>query len=287
MVGDPSISKTNKYKYAEVIVVGQDMYGRPLVSIMSDKAKSGGFWKKLDGQAESLRVSDSNLMTQSEVNKECIRLLDAVSRDVWEGTIVLAGMHLSLWDNDNTSSSFGSGKILKLYWSPLGMSAVLMKVNRIIIKNGNTEVYLNNVDPLLINRITNTIGKTDKLDAFLSPVGLVQNTVLETYTDTVIASANDVYCELKDTTDTDLAEQDFVLCEKFTDTKYNICQYHAEFEASNALGTNKVRYVRLYDSGGQIVKVDLQRTESNIDIDEKTIKTKTNRLIVIVNGKAA
>jgi len=279
---------TTKMRYARVKVTGTDPQGYPIIAIRSDQPKTGSFYTKLGGLAETLEVTDSQIMTYADADKRAWAELDALKRDVWEGSILLAGHHFGLFDFDNSSSSFGSGKIIKLYYSPLGINGVLMKVNRMIIRSdGTTEIMINNVDTAIRNRLTRGLGTTEKIDSFLAPLGAVETVLCQFYVDSNIYTANDVYCKLYDNTNTVVTPQSFPLCEKISKSAYNAVCYQAAFEIGNAHSDNNIRYVELYHSGGTLIKYDLALTVNSIPKDLTFRKTRTNRLIVEVIGKAS
>jgi hypothetical protein len=288
IVGNPSLKKTTRMKYSKVTVVGkrwEDDY--PLIVTVSDRAKSGSFWEKLDGITETLVVVDDNLQTLEDCYREAYRMLDAVSRDVWQGTITLSGQHDSLFDFDNTSASFGSGKILKLYWGELGISAVKMKVTQIILRRNNTEISLNDTDIELLNRISQSLGRLDKTESFLAPVGDVKTTYLETYAGVTIADSGTTTMYLYDTAGgiiTSLLPRD---CVKTENTTYNLKTFHAEFERHHGESTTKIRYIKLYNGATLRATIDLQRTVSSIVIDESVDKYRGNRLVVEASFKIA
>jgi len=290
IIGDPEIKKTTKLKYAAVMLIGQSQTGEPLITVRHDKAKSTSFWTALSGLTETLKVTDENIRDLTQLDAEAIRLMDAVTRDVWEGAIQLSGQHLGLWDTDTTSDSYGSGKILKMYWSPLGISAVKMKVTRLILRKNSTEIYVNNIDTLILNKLSRSMGTMEKIDAFVAPTGSAENVFLETY-DATVATDAALYMELEDEDGTDLSNMHRVLCTRFANNaNLNANTYHAEFERQNGYSAKQVRYIKLYTklTGGSLrTTIDLQRTVSSIDIDEKVDKFKTNRLVIEVTHKAS
>jgi len=289
IVGEPRLQKTDRYKYSEVIVVGQDIpTGRPLICCRSDKALSSSYWKKVDGQIGTMKVSRPDLCDLGMVNAEAYRLLDAVSRDLWEGSISLSGHHLVCWSTDPTQDDYGAGRLIKLYWSPMGISAVKFKITQMVITPTRTEIFVNNVDPLLTNYVTQSFGALGRLDSYMAPVGLVDNIYIETYSDSVITSDHNVYMKLYDENNVVLTSHDQALCIRFDSPNYNAITYHAEFEKGNGYSDQLVRYVELNTiEHGQLAKIDLRRTTSSIEIDERARKTDTNRLIVELTAKRA
>ena len=288
IVGTPSLKKTTRMKYSKVTVVGkrwEDDY--PIIVTVSDRAKTGSFWEKMDGLTETLIVVDDNLQTLEDCYREAYRMLDAVLKDVWEGTITLSGQHNALFDFDNTSSSFGSGKILKLYWGELGISAVKMKVTQIILRRTNTEITVNDVDVELLNRITQSLGRLDKSESFLASVGDVKTTYLETYAGITIADAGTTTMYLYDTAGaliTNCLPRD---CVKTESSSYNLKTFHAEFERHHGETNTKVRYIKFYNGAVLRATIDLTRTVNNIDIDEAVDKYRGNRLVVEASFKIA
>jgi predicted oxidoreductase (fatty acid repression mutant protein) len=163
-----------------------------------------------------------------------------------------------------------------------------MKVNRMVIRSdGTTELMVNNVDSALRNKLTRGWGTTEKVDSFLAPLGAVETVLCQFYVDSNIYTANDVYCKLYDDTNTVVAPQSFALCQKISKASYNAVCYQAAFEIGNGYSDNKIRYVELYHSGGSLIKYDLALTVDSIPKDLTFRKTRTNRLIVEVIGKAS
>jgi hypothetical protein len=278
-------------RYSKVMVIGKDYLDMPIVAVRSDRAKTGSMWEKMHGVVETLTVTDDNLRTLEDCNREAYRLLDAVTRDVWEGKITLYGHHTALWDFDNTSDSYGSGKIIKLYWSPLGISNMKMKITGIEFTTYTTIITVNNTDMELLNRVTRGLGNIDRLESLTAVIGDPESLILEYYYYILPARDGDTYMRIYDDTNTLMTPQDGQLCTKFANTDYNSRTYHAEFERTNCDGANKVRYVELYDSTGILYKFDLMASEScgagTIDVDLKISKYRSHRLIVEINLRNA
>ena len=291
VIGEPSIKQTNRRNYARVTLVGKGRDGEPLVCTRSDQALSGSFWNKMLGVSETLTATDENLNSLEEVDKQAYALLDAVNRDVWQGSIRLSGQHEDMMDIDSGNDTYGSGNIITMYWKPLGISNIDMKVTGMVLRTLDTEIFVNNTDPLLKNRLTKGWGSMDRSESFISPVGTPGVVYGYTYTATTITAAT-LYMELCDSGGTALPGQDRQLCTKFASTDYNLNVYHAEFIAGNAYSATigGVGQIKLYTTKTGVSPantIDLTRTESSIVIDEEVDKFKQTKLIYEVLADAS
>ena len=291
IIGEPALKKTTKRNYARVTITGRGYDGEALVCTRSDESKSGGFWAKMSGIAETLKVTDENQSTLVEVDKRAYALLDAVQRDVWQGSIMLDGQHEDMFDWDPNSETYGSGNIITMYWGPLGIDAVKMKVTGMVLRRLDTEIYVNNVDTLLDNRLTRGWNDTERSASFISQVGVPEVVYGRTYTGTIITTAT-LWMELCDSGGAALPSQDRQLCTRFSNTDYNQIVYHAEFEAGNAhIATiGGVGQIKLYTTKTGVSPqntIDLTRTVSSIVIDEEVDKFKQSKLIFEVLADAS
>jgi hypothetical protein len=214
---------------------------------------------------------------------EAQRLMLAIQRNTWEGEIELSGQW-RCFDWDTTSDTYGSGKPIVLYWSPLGISNTKFKVTRMIMKRLTTSIYVNNVDPLVNNRITRTMGNQERSESFLGQTGVAETVFCYTYNSAAIDTATDpLYMELENSGGTDLWHR--VKCVKFTDTANNLRVYHALFPAGFTGGLNGIDRIKLYTAatGGTLIEtIELTRTVDSIVIDEAPEKLFLSDLIIEV-----
>ena len=291
MAGGMNLRQTNKMKYARVLVTGKSPNGDPIVVTRSDQAKSTSFWDQMHGLAETMVVNDENIQTLEEADKMAYRLLDAVNRDDWEGQLQLSGQHDDMFEWTTNDVSYGSGEIITLYWSKLGISNEKFKVKQMILRPYTTTIYVSNEDPLLRNKMTEGWGRAERTEGFLAPVGTPEVIYGSSYTGTTITTAT-LYMELCDSSGTALDGSQRVLCTKLSSTDYNLNVYHAEFPAGNGHSSTigGVGQIKLYDdklTGSLIATVDLTRTVSSIVIDEEVDKFQGTRLIFEVLADAS
>lgn len=73
----------------------------------------------------------------------------AYSTNVWEGQIRVSGVYPDLIDMDTSSASFGSGKVITLNLSPLGISATKFQVKGIVVEANQTTIIISNDDVMV------------------------------------------------------------------------------------------------------------------------------------------
>ena len=291
IIGEPKLKKTNRRNYARVTVVGKGRDEEPLVCTRSDEGLSTSFWEQMKGMAETLVITDESLNSLEEVDKAAYAMLDAVQRDVWEGSIRLSGQHKGVFDWNTSSDTYGSGNIITLNWSPLGISATKFKVKGMVLTPLTTEIFISNVDPALKNRLTEGWGRSVRGESFHSPVGLPGVVYGFSYAAATITAAT-LYMELCDSAGTALPGQRRVLCTKYANTDYNLNVYHAEFAPGNGYSSTigGVGQVKLYTArtgGAAANTIDLTRTVDSITVDEEVDKFKTMKLIFEVLADAS
>lgn len=291
IIGDPKLKKTIKRNYAKVILTGRGYDGEPLVCTRSDEAKSGSFFNQMSGITETLKITDENLSSLVEVDKRAFALLDAVGRDVWQGSIMLDGQHEDMFVWDNTSDNYGSGNIITMYWGPLGISNLKMKVTGMVLRKLETEIYVNNIDSLLDNKLTRGWNESERSASFISPVGVPEVVYGSTYSGSIITNAV-LWMELCDSGGTALPSQDRQLCIRFSNVAYNMIIYHAEFVAGNAHsatigGVGQIKLYTTKTGASPAHTIDLTRTEASIVIDEEVDKFKQSKLIFEVLADAS
>jgi hypothetical protein len=245
----------------------------------------------MSGITEILKITDENLTSLVEVNKRAFALLDAVRRDVWQGSIMLDGQHEDMVIWDENSDAYGSGNIITMYWKPLGISNLAMKVTGMVLRKLDTEIYVNNTDSLVDNKLTRGWNESERSASFISPVGVPEVVYGSTYTGSIITNAT-LWMELCDSGGTALPSQDRQLCTRFIDISYNMTIYHAEFIAGNAHSATigGVGQIKLYTTKTGVSPahtIDLTRTESSIVIDEEVDKFKQSKVIFEVLADAS
>ena len=291
IIDSPSLRITNLFRPAVVQVVGKAGDGTPLVAIRHDRAEgTGSFYTRLGGMCETYYEYDETLSNLADVNARAFGLLRGFARNTWEGSMSLSGHHI-LFDVDNTSDTFGSGQIITLNWSPLGISDTKFKVKRWVLSPVQTMVELSNVDTNLQYWLTR--GAKEKLELFQSPVGYADTVVGSSHVDAVIAGTT-LYMELCDSSGDPIDHSRRVLCTVMTDpsSTYNLKIIHGEFGLADGYSSVPIEYVKIYDSmtASSVVtngSIDLYRTVSDIVIDERVDKFKRNRLVFEVTCKAA
>lgn len=291
IIGDPNLKKTIKRNYATVILTGRGLDGEPLVCTRSDQAKSGGFFNQMAGVTETLKITDENLSSLIEVDKRAFALLDAVGRDVWQGSIRLDGQHEDMFDWDPASDTYGSGNIITMYWGPLGISNLKMKVTGMVLRKLDTEIYVNNTDSLLDNKFTRGWREGERSASFISPVGVPEVVYGSTYSGSIITNVT-LWMELCDSGGTALPSQDRQLCIRFSNIAYNMIVYHAEFVAGNAHsatigGVGQIKLYTTKTGAAPAHTIDLTRTVASIVIDEEVDKFKQSKLIFEVLADAS
>jgi len=301
IVGAPQISKNNTMKYAGVRVEGKDFDGNPIVVERSDKALSGSVWNQMDGAAEWLVFNDPNIRSYDEANTEAYRILDSVNRDVWEGTIKISGQYLA-FDFDTSSASFGSGKIIKLNWSPLQISALKMKVTGMQMKKNETTLFVNNIDPIVKNRKTEGWGREVRTASFGIPTEVDNVAFINVFLDDTI-TGTPAYLLFKDSAGSyldNLIPTDVTIYKSsdiYSPDKYNLSSMVGVMKGSNgftkdsaytAAEPRTIGEIEVYDSSDVLLKtVDLIQTVSSVDIDESILKFKGQKAIVEINYKTA
>lgn len=278
-----------------IMVIGKGGNGNPVVSTVTDQAKSGSFETQMEGFGNFEKLVDENILTLEEADKRAFAAIDSYARDLWEGQIRVSGVYPDLMKTsaaDIGGGFFGSGAIVTLNISPLGIVAQPFKVRGISVKENETELTLSNIDFDIQNRLSKMFIKGDKTEAFLAPVGLVTNSYIRCYVDSVVNTAT-LYMSLQtaaaEITDLKRVACTKVNCATYSGSSLNLNKYHAEFETDNGYTVDgtPIRYVRLYDAatgGSLIATYDLYAAGPPIR-DERIYKWRTMRLIVEVLTK--
>lgn len=272
---------------SSVVVIGKDSSGNPVCYTVTDRALSGSFESRMEGFGNVLKLVDDNLTKMADVQAMGDGSLAAYATNVWEGQIKVSGVYPDLIDLDTSSATFGSGKIITLNLSPLGISAVKLKVKGIVVEANQTTITVSNDDVMVDNaqRYYNT--KSQRTEAFYAPVGLVDNMYVAVFYDGVVDWA-DGYMGMLDGGGNLLSGCTPTHCDKHPVSALNLNVYHAEFEADNSYSTppKGVRYIRMGNAPNIMSLGAGDRADYNLldpaapRRDERFDKFKTSRLIV-------
>ena len=223
---------------SSVVVIGKDATGNPLCYTVTDRALSGSFESRMEGFANVLKLSDENLAKLLDVQARGDGALAAYSTNVWEGQLKVSGVYPDLIDMDTASASFGSGKVITLNLSPLGISALKLKVKGVVVEANTTTITLSNDDVLVDNAQRYYNAKSSRSEAFLAPVGLVDNMYIAVFYDARVDWAEgDAFMGLADGSGNRLTGLVGVECTKHSVSALNLNVYHAEFEMDNGYST--------------------------------------------------
>ncbi len=276
------LRKSIRLRPASVVVVGKSPSGLPIVAARDDRALSTSFRTKT-GIPLVETVTDDNIHTLEDADKAAWAYLDSVARDVWEGSITVAGTFPDCMDLDYTGLTHGSGQIVTVNFSPLGLSAVKMKVTGVKCRPNETEIFLNNRDILLENRFAIAAHKADRLEVFAAPTDPSSTLFFSCFKDAAVTTAT-LYMQLCKSNGTAIDGSKRVKCTKLSNSRYNMNTYHAEFEADNGHtldGTSLVTRIELYnaETGGSEI------SEYVLSTSEQFPKWTTSRIIVDFNAK--
>lgn len=293
IMGLPNLLKSNAFRHAAVELIGTDQEGRPIPVYRHDRALATSLFNQTDGMVETMFEQDNGYINVTDLEAAAYQALGSVIRDQWEGDIRLSGQHL-LWDWDTTSDTYGSGKIVTLNWSPLGISDVDLKVKEVELGPNTTSIRVTNADDIRSLLYRYTRGGIERLDSTASPEGYPMHTYGTTHVNNTISEsvAGTIYMELKDASNVLLTGLVRVKCTVTSDTTTNLKVIRGVFETYNGYSTAPVRYVNLYNaiSGGAVItngNIDLYRTVSSIEVDERVDKFKGTRLTFEVTCKAS
>lgn len=277
IAGSVQLKRTTKMKPTKVWVIGKAADNVPLVAIVHDRAVAG-LSSRLGYDVEET-LQDDSLQTLEDCRAYGKAYLDAArgSYDTWEGQLTISGVYPDLFDLSAVSPTYGSGQIITLNYSPLGISALKCKVKAIRVQGVKTEVTLSSEDLLVNNPFSDVAWRTARSESFISPADAEHNVIMTGHRDSVLPAAlnslgsGQLYMELQNANG--ITQGSAVACTVMTDSGYNLKMIHAEFEASN--GSTAPNYpitqVRLRDAAGA----------NSIQIPiEPCYKWKTTRAIV-------
>lgn len=236
-------------------LIGKGSDGQPLVLSKHDLASANSLGIAIQGFAPVQSSLDESLTALADVNTKVDCDINAVRRNTWAGSITLAGVFPELMQLDDAGDYYGSGRIITLNYSPLGISATKFKVTGVEVGAFTTTVHLTNMDILLKNFLTNTVKKANMTEGFYAPVGLPDVFYIMVYDDTPMNDAGVVYMHLCTADDTPITGMTQVQCTKFANTVLNLNVFHAEFEAANGFtvdGTPVTRIEIWDDSSPQV-----------------------------------
>jgi hypothetical protein len=272
-----------------VTVIGKDADGDPICYTVTDKALSGGFANRMEGFEDALEINDEGIQVMADAWALGDGRLMAFAFDAWEGQIKVSGVYPELIDPDPTSSTFGSGRVITLNYSPLGIVNQKFTVTGVAVSANETMISISNMDLMVLNaqRYYNT--KSQRTEAFYAPVGLVDNMYVAVYYDAAVDwNEGYAFMGLADGSGNRLTGLLGVRCTKHSVTALNLNVYHAEFEMDNGYsappkGVSQVwmGYIADFESlsSAYLKRYYLYNGSAPIR-DERFDKFKTSRLIV-------
>ena len=175
-----------------------------------------------------------------------------------------------------------------IHYSPLGISATKMKVMGMVLRPCDTEIWVNSVDTALQNKLSDGWGRLKMAEAFLSPVGFAETICLQMY-DGFVITDDPAYIGFADNTGTEMTGWR-APCTIYANTDYNLRTYHAESEVGHSPGNAPIECLKLWDAvegGSAVGSLDLNRTVSSIEIDNRFNKFYKSRVVVDYNCKGS
>lgn len=268
-----------------VTVIGKDQTDNPLCYTVTDEALADSFANRMEGFANSLKMVDEGITTHASVRARAEGTLASYQTNVWEGDLVVSGVYPDLIDTASASASYGSGKVITLNLSPLGIVATKFKVKAVITEANQTTITLSNADIMIENAQKYYNAKTQLTEAFFAPVGLVDNIYLSYYTPTVENWATGTIRLYSGSTPIANGSVAFT---RYTISALNLYVYHAEFEREHGFSDppNGLTRINIFDSGGSLRRICYLLDAAN-GIDMRFDKFKTSRLIVDILAKMA
>lgn len=268
-----------------VVVIGTDSSDNPICYTITDRALTDSFEARMEGFANTQKIVDENLVTMADVRAYGEGALAKYAFAIWEGAIVVSGVYPELIDLDTGSASFGSGKIITLNLSPLGIVAQKFKVKGVQVEANQTTITISNMDLAVMNAQKYYNLKANRTEAFFAPVGLVDNVYVAVFVDDTV-SGSSYNMQLEDSSGTAITGLTQVPCVKHAVSAFNLNVYQGIFEADNGYSTPPygIRYIKLYSGATAVATYDLYSGSAPIR-DERFDKFETMRLIVDVMTK--
>lgn len=263
-----------------VTVIGKDQTDNPICYTVTDQALADSFANRMEGFANSLKIVDEGITTHASVRARAEGTLASYQTNVWEGDIVVSGVYPDLIDTASASASYGSGKVITLNLSPLGIVATKFKVKAVITEANQTTITLSNADVMIENAQKYYNAKTQLTESFFAPVGLVDNIYVAVYCDEV-ADYSPGYMQLYYSVGGAVPGLSKAPT-KHTQAMLNLNVYHCEFERDdgNTNGTN-IGVIRLRAAAGSGTYIDYDLVVTGPPAkNEGFEKFKTSRLIV-------
>jgi hypothetical protein len=282
------VNRTDVRPAGILVIGGKDASGNPIVASVSDKSLTASFATQMENFTNLEKISDESIVTREDAFKRAYAALDSYRRNTWEGTIRVSGVYPDLFDITWGSGSFGSGKIVGLSISPVGIYQQFFKVRGIVVHENETEITLSNIWFDIENRPTKTFLKTDRSEAFIAEVGMAANLYFACHVD-VAFTTTPVYMAFMDASFNQLCVRR-ILCEVYAAATYSgsglgLRVYHAEFETENGFtvdGTPIAELGLFAADGTPLLYYDLVASLRN----ENFYKWKTQRLIVDFSTKS-
>ena len=287
------LRRTSRARPSTVVVVGRSPDGGPLIASRDDRGLGSNSFRTNSSIPLTETIYDESLASMDMVNKVAYRYLEEYARGhettAWEGTLTVSGVYpllIRTYFGGDASSCDGSGEIIKLYYKPMAISALKLKVKGIRIVDNTTEIRVTNDDALTRNMVNVTNRRALHSDAYLSPTAPEQNYFVAVAKSTVV-TASTAYMQLckSDGTILDSASGSVatrVKCTKWSEpsgvTDFNTNTYHATFAATNGYGT--IERIELYDAatgGSQLAEFDFSAV---VDSSAEIYKSKTMAVIV-------
>lgn len=249
-----------------VRVIGESITGEPLILTTHNYGKSNSLGTYMRGFLKGETIRSANNSSLDVCFKTAKSVMESSSPNIIEGSIVVSGCFPDLMDITAANDTYGSGKIISLNYSPLGIVDVDFKVKGVVVSSNTTEIQLSNTDILKKNAIEDNKTYRDSTSTFYVPVGDEGTKYLHIY-DAVAEDCTTAYMSLQTDAGAELTNLQRVLCTKYVDTINNLNIYHAEFIAGNGYSVSMIGQVKLYDaetSGNVEADYDLNTSSPTI-----------------------
>ncbi len=275
-------SKVIKGRPCSITVTGQSDSGEPVIVTVSDKNTSGGGYSAKSGILLEDSITDNGLKTFLDCAAAGYAKLDSISRDQWEGVLVVDGVFPDMVDLSNVSSTYGSGQIITLNYSPYGISNQKFKVKGVRVGNSDdgfvTELTISNLGPLINNPFSDVSARALLSESFQSPTDGQANSYIVASSPNVVTLPSPVWMELQTSYGSGIWETTRPVCQITTNDNYNQKVVHAEFPASSGYcqDGSPVGCLTLYNAavgGAAVDHIDLSAAQA-------LYKWKSGRVVV-------